>query len=190
MIATPSFFQFGLGAILAAVIAGGFSILGLIISKELKVSDFRREWTEELRAEIARFMANANLVTAMVMTKPPPDLSEAQLLTVFRSEIVAMLEASSRIRLRLDEADPVARPILVTLRTLEEMVQGATPPPSDQLLAVERLLVSQSRVLMRREWHRVRNGEAVYRTARTVAVAVTTAGSLGLCAAAAWALAW
>ncbi|WP_157986112.1 hypothetical protein [Teichococcus vastitatis] len=180
--AIPTMTQLGFGAILAAAIAGSFSILGLIISKEQKISDFRREWVEELRADIARFMANATFIFA-VMDSSTSDITEAQALTVLRAEIVAMFEASSRIHLKLDSTDPVTAPILATLREFEERVQSATPLSPATLGVLERRLVEQSRVLMRREWHRVRNGETVYRTAKTIAVITTIVSFIGLAAA-------
>lgn len=187
--AIPPVLQLGLGAILAAAIAGGFSILGLIIAKEQKISDFRRDWVEELRADIARFLANASLIYAM-MERSPPDVSVAEAMTVFREQLVAMFEASSRIRLKMDDTDPVTAPILETLRRFEGWVHDGAPPPVASRAALERLLFEQSRVLMRREWHRVRRGEAVYRTAKAVAMAATGVAVAALLAVGAVSISW
>jgi hypothetical protein len=52
------FLMFGIpdqavGAVIAAIIAGSIALLGLIISKEQKVSEFRQQWIDALRQDIA-----------------------------------------------------------------------------------------------------------------------------------------
>lgn len=41
------------GATIAAIVAALVALLGLIISKEQKVSEFRQQWIDALRADIA-----------------------------------------------------------------------------------------------------------------------------------------
>lgn len=45
------------GAVLAAVIAGAFSSLSLVMSKEQKVSEFRQDWINSLREDICKFVS-------------------------------------------------------------------------------------------------------------------------------------
>ena len=49
-----------IGAIAAALIAGLISLLGLIISKEQKTSEFRQAWIDGLRSELSLVIAHAN----------------------------------------------------------------------------------------------------------------------------------
>jgi hypothetical protein len=51
-----------IGAIAAALIAGLIFLLSLVISKEQKISDFRQEWINSLRSEIAALIAHANAI--------------------------------------------------------------------------------------------------------------------------------
>jgi hypothetical protein len=44
-------------AFVVAWVAGAFSLLGLLISKEQKVSEFRQAWIDALRADIAALVA-------------------------------------------------------------------------------------------------------------------------------------
>ena len=46
-----------IGVITAALIAGFFSLLNLIVSKEQKVSEFRQQWIDSLRQELADHIA-------------------------------------------------------------------------------------------------------------------------------------
>jgi hypothetical protein len=50
------------GAVAAALIAGLISLLGLIISKEQKVSDFRQAWIDALRSDIAAVITHAQSI--------------------------------------------------------------------------------------------------------------------------------
>lgn len=178
MITTASISQLGLGAALAASIAGIFSTLGLIISKEQKISDFRREWIEDLRVGIASFMGNANLFLSL-HEYSTDDLTNSEVLKMFREEIVAMYAASSRVRLKLDKNDPLAAPVLEAMRAIEALTRNPTSPSIEQIADHEEELVRHSRVLMRREWKRVREGEAVYRTAKFLAMGIALAGMTG-----------
>jgi hypothetical protein len=56
-----------LAAIIAAIVAGLFSLLGLLIAKENKISDFRQAWLDSLRNEIADF---ASAVTLLCHAEP------------------------------------------------------------------------------------------------------------------------
>lgn len=46
-----------LGAVTAALIAAVFSFLNLVIAKEQKVSEFRQQWIDALRSDIAQYIA-------------------------------------------------------------------------------------------------------------------------------------
>ncbi len=50
------------GTIIAAVIAAVISLLGLIISKENKVSEFRQAWIDSLREEVAAIITHGHVV--------------------------------------------------------------------------------------------------------------------------------
>ena len=49
-------------AILVAFVAGAFSLLGLTVAKENKVSEFRQAWIDALREDIAEFVAQAQSI--------------------------------------------------------------------------------------------------------------------------------
>ena len=58
-----------IGAITAALITGLVSFLGLIISKEQKVSEFRQAWIDSLRSELAALISHANAIHGAGMAK-------------------------------------------------------------------------------------------------------------------------
>jgi len=59
---------------IGAVIAGFVSILGLIISKEQKTSEFRQTWIDSLRSDIASLIARASALQVIFSAggSPPP----------------------------------------------------------------------------------------------------------------------
>lgn len=58
-----------IGAIGAALIAGIVSLLGLIISKEQKTSEFRQTWVDSLRSEITSYLTSFNAIAdALLVT--------------------------------------------------------------------------------------------------------------------------
>lgn len=50
------------GAVTAALIAGIISLLGLIISKEQKTSEFRQAWIDALRADLTAYLTQVNAI--------------------------------------------------------------------------------------------------------------------------------
>ena len=59
------FHPLALGAITAALITGFLSLLGLIISKEQKTSEFRQQWIDALRQELAEFLGYAEITATL-----------------------------------------------------------------------------------------------------------------------------
>jgi hypothetical protein len=51
-----------IGATIAALIAGIVSLLGLIISKEQKTSEFRQAWVDALRSDLTGFLTQINAI--------------------------------------------------------------------------------------------------------------------------------
>ncbi len=54
----PPSIYIAIGAFIAALVAGLFSYLNMIASKENKVSEFRQEWITDLREQLAQFTAS------------------------------------------------------------------------------------------------------------------------------------
>src|SRR5208283_2502860 len=103
------------GSIVAALIAGLVSLLGLIISKEQKVSEFRQAWIDALRAEIADLIAHLNAVYGTAAAQFP---SVAEAWKVVKEDYLAFNNAAARIRLRLNPSEPTS---VLVLKTLEEI---------------------------------------------------------------------
>ncbi|MDH3998607.1 MAG: hypothetical protein OET90_07185 [Desulfuromonadales bacterium] len=53
------------GAVLAASVTGAISFVNLIISKDQKVSEFRQEWINRLRDDIAEYLGHVSAISAI-----------------------------------------------------------------------------------------------------------------------------
>src|SRR5690606_14295723 len=88
-----------IGAIVAALITGLVSFLGLIISKENKVSEFRQDWINSLRSELADLISHANAIHGAGVAASG---SAGDMWNVVREDFVGINQAAANIRLRLN----------------------------------------------------------------------------------------
>jgi hypothetical protein len=68
-----------IGRALVALFSGVFSMIGLIISKDQKLSAFRQAWIDALREDISSFAAHAIMISAycQAVFKPIKEKFEA-----------------------------------------------------------------------------------------------------------------
>jgi hypothetical protein len=148
------------GTIVAAAIAAAISLLGLIISKESKVSEFRQAWIDSLREEIATVITRA---TAMKGAHLARFAAGADLWQVAREDFVSLNEAWAKIRLRLNPKEQSHAEVLLALKEHEALFQRAAAAPDDAALAAADLkLLDATRIVLKQEWERVKRGEFVY----------------------------
>jgi hypothetical protein len=168
------------GTIIGAVIAAVISLLGLIISKENKVSEFRQAWIDALRAEIAAVITHSYAIHAAHEDAEPSD--ETATWEDIRPDFVNLNEAWAKIKLRLN---PKEKPSIALLEVLDEhkslfstaRATGDTAPDLDKLISLSARLLDCTQVVLKQEWRRVRRGELVYRGA-TIFAALLVVGGL------------
>jgi hypothetical protein len=161
-----------LGAIVAAGIAGAFSVLSLVVTKEQKVSEFRRSWLEDLRGELASLLAHANLFAALyerTSDAAPP----GEGLVALKAEILGMNQAAAQIRLRLRDDDRCSAALLADVDAIKRLIDRVGTFETAAFSAVQSHLVANARCLMRLEWRRVKRGEFIFRFAKLTAFLVT-----------------
>lgn len=155
-------------AIAGALIAALISLLGLVISKESKTSEFRQTWIDALRKDIARLITHAN---ALQGARCIPAMPSAQF-DRMRADFIGMNEATARIRLRLREDEDPSNAVLDQIDTIERLFAGGEAPQIEVLNAAEKELVKRTKVVLREEWLRVRRGEPTFRIAKALAAAL------------------
>ena len=158
------------GAIAAALIAGIVSLLGLIVSKEQKISDFRQAWIDRLRSEIALLITHGNAIHGSLSVGWA---NAADAWKDVRVDYVGINEAAGKIRLRLNPKEPASLKVLQTITEIEEILKPSLEPPDYvRLNATEKRLVDEANAVLKSEWKRVRKGESSYRFSKYTALTV------------------
>lgn len=156
------------GAFLVAWVAGGFSLLGLIISKEQQVSGFRQVWIDRLREDIAAFVAHAHQIQSLSVD--PESGTYAQFWESTRADYVELNQASMRIKLRLNPEEEESKQILKEMEKMEALFSQLGAPTSvGEIHKIVNSLEQKAPLLLKNEWKRVKKGEPIYRRAKWLA---------------------
>ena len=162
-----------IGAIGAALIAGAVSLLGLVISKEQKVSEFRQAWIDALRTDVASLISHVNAIHGAIQAGFG---GQGQMWQHAREDFIGANSATANIRLRLNPSEKQSKEVLRLVSELEREMAVGSMPDHARLDAMENELVASVQVLLKAEWMRVRKGELVYRVAKAVAAFAILAG--------------
>jgi hypothetical protein len=154
------------GAVTAAIIAGLFSYLALVITKEQKISEFRQAWIDALREDTANFITalrlmkyTAGLVPELVQKGTPP----AEIAKALSIPYETMSVCYNRILLRLHPHGPqnqLSADLIKTLTTIQTALKGN----KDYAKAVEssEQVREQARLVLKAEWEIVKKGETTF----------------------------
>lgn len=168
------------GVIVAAIIAGVVAFFSLIISKEQTVSDFRQQWIDELRKDIA---AVASSVSGIHGTSIAKHKDDQELWDTVKTDFTRFKEVIVRIRLRLNPHEkrkiegPATKAVLGVLTELESIFGGAEPQ-FHKLEALVATLVTNANLILKENWQRVRSGEPIYQITKWLTLALTVAAVL------------
>jgi hypothetical protein len=162
------------GTIVAAVIAAAISLLGLIISKENKVSDFRQAWIDSLRAEVAAVITHAHAVHGAYLARFPDN---PVLWQNVRDDFVKLNEAWAKIKLRLNPKEASSIAILRALQEHEGLFPSGATPDFSKLPLADHKLLDVTQIVLKEEWRRVKFGEYFYRAVTVFAGSLVIGGS-------------
>jgi hypothetical protein len=161
-------------AVIGAVIGALITYVGLLTSKEAKVSEFRQAWIDALRNDISEVMG------LLVTTYEVDSLTNNELLYKANLSISAL---RARISLRLNMGEDESKDLIAALDHLHEVANDTVPPPGltdsarlahpkgkvKPLRDATKVTTKASQILLKKEWNRVKEGEAVYRRTQTYA---------------------
>ena len=156
------------GAVGAAFVAAIVSLIGLILGKEQKTSEFRREWINGLRDEIAQFVTNVTAISDQVKRSFSDDNEKLETLAPY---YVSVNSASNSIRLRLNPDEPSSKEILDLMDEIEESSASDTTISCSNIACLEGRLITFAQKLLKSEWRRVKSGELAFRLAKYIATA-------------------
>lgn len=160
-------------ALLVAFVAGAFSLLGLTVAKENKVSEFRQEWIDALRDDIADFAAKAQWLHAeaieYVSGRVPDYLTH---LDRIRDSLISFNVASTRIKLRLHQGERRHDILMKAMKKLSEELEIIPEDVelSNQMISeLSKDVEIQAASILAEEWKVVKRGEKGYRRAKNLA---------------------
>lgn len=170
-----------IGAVAAACIAAAVSFLSLVISKEQKISEFRQAWIDALRNELAEFAASARRIAAQpsfinlksVTAKNVMEAMEAKNEDALRPDPIAenrfkLAQSFYAVRLRLNPVEEDHKSLSARMRAVIDHLNSGASSISTVDDELEKLaLLAQG--ILKREWSRVKEGEAAF--SRAVAAA-------------------
>jgi hypothetical protein len=171
-----------IGAVCAALIAGFFSYLNLVISKESKVSEFRQNWIDELRSEIGEFAASTNAL-ALLHRQVAKSMTNKEWLDKSLPVIDKLDKAYTSITLRINGAEgskehkEINEKFLSALETVRTAYKDGNFEQARTLLIPLR---DSAQPLLKYEWERVKAGEKAYKHGKFIALAVLISGVLGI----------
>lgn len=156
------------GAVGAAFVAAVVSILGLIISKENKVSDFSQAWIDALRIEVTSYLSNINIICDMMQVDFE---SPAEKVAKLGPHYSALNTANFMISLRLNPKEKFAAKIISCMNQFEQVLARDSFSPGD-IKSVEGEFLLAAKSLLKLEWSRVKRGEWTFRIAKWLVAAV------------------
>jgi len=162
-----------IGAVTAALIAGFFSFLNLVVAKEHKVSEFRQAWIDKLRDELCRYVASIRYLSRLnqvwIQEGHPDPLKHHE---IMRPTVDVASQAYSAMVLRINPEDKdktmkkLNADFLATLNMVRDHVDEGK---YDDARKVAGTLTAKLQPILKLEWERVKKGELVYRFTRGAA---------------------
>ena len=138
------------GAIIAALIAGFIAFIGMVITKENKVSEFRQEWIKELRELIARLFYLYGFIRAdSELTSKEKKEKNNEI-----NEVIASINLHLNHGNKSPSEEKLQSAIFALNGGVESGVTKMTPY-FDELLKCSHLVLKE-------EWERVKKGEKSY----------------------------
>jgi hypothetical protein len=184
-VAIPDKFIVLVGAITAALIAGIVSLVNMMIAKDQKITEFRRAWINSVREQVAKMVAHATTLPfagrlsdyadskSMPVQATGGDLVSEQVdrmldLAKQKSEL---MDAYNKVLLFLNPAEN--KKLVSQLAALASAGTIGSKTDQSKINALAGDLLTETQVMLKKEWKRVKRGEWVYRSTKyTIAALV------------------
>ncbi|HHB7301286.1 TPA: hypothetical protein ACN7BG_003379 [Klebsiella pneumoniae] len=149
-------------AVIIAFLAAIGAMISLVITKELKTSEFRQAWISELR------QALSNLLGYYEVLKKDSIASDEERKSAYRGVTVIQ----SEIYLRLNHSNPSTEETTLreAIKSLNIKVSSGTPS-SELKDDIDNFTMASHNVL-KKEWNRVKRGELLYFSMKWLCIAV------------------
>jgi hypothetical protein len=172
-----------IGSVVAALIAGSFSYVTLISTKEQNVSQMRSQWIEGITEDLAKLFSEIELLIRLVEVELPVEGQPLarQHLKVFRNRhkenYERMNEAFALVRLRLDSSKH--QDILHALGELHRLFYGDCHNTPEIMKTLD-VLTAKTQIIAQDVWKTIRTGDTQYRRLSAFIIVIVAALVLAL----------
>ncbi|WP_338890376.1 hypothetical protein [Aeromonas rivipollensis] len=177
MLEIPASALIPVGVVSASVIAGTFSFINLVLSKDQKISEFRQSWIDSFRNDLADFCGN--LITMVDIQEKrsraktrgqEPEFSDKDL----KDLLTSTASAYTRVLLRLNPSDasPHQKNLKEALLAANECAKTAN---WDELRSKISEIRNVAQQLLKYEWERVKKGEPTFIWSKRIALGLPIA---------------
>lgn len=133
----------------AGLIATGVTLLGILITNQAKVSEFRQKWIDALREDAAILVTHT---FAIYGAKAGQNVDES---------FIELNQSSARIRLRLNPKEKETHAIIAAMNKMRDANHTVSEFPKIAEHVNEFVVAVQT--VLKKEWKRVKYGEPLYR---------------------------
>lgn len=154
------------GAVAAAFVAGLISLLGLILGKEQKTSEFRQNWIDILRTQLVNYATNINSITDKLSAGFKDNVDKIASLSPNYTDLN---KASFDIKLRVNPEEDESKKLLKAMDDFEKLANNEADFTVDNIKPIEARFIESSKRLLKHEWKRVKRGEPPFIIAKWIA---------------------
>jgi hypothetical protein len=177
--AIPSSAYVPIGVIVAAIIGGGITFIVTVLAKDQKTSEFRQEWIDALRNDLAEMISLFSVLsdTFRLMSKAGRTEDEIFKKLTENNDIFCKLEmVNARIKLRINPTEH--KKLLNAILRLREYIGSEQKGNSKIADGLVDEMVKESQVVLKNEWNRVKRGEPLFVVTEVVSLLLLGAAFL------------
>lgn len=159
------------GALAAALVAGLFSFLNMVSTKESKVSEFRQAWIDGLREEIAQYISAVDRLSLINSRFREGRIGLEDHLRYSEEVHRKAAELFSKIEMRLnpeqvhEHSDSHEAKLFAAVRLSRQLIVNED---YDKASVAARKIGTAAAPLLKEAWETVKNGEERYQTIREI----------------------
>ncbi len=157
--------------LIAATLAATIAFLGTILTKENKTSEFRQNWIDKVREDLAEFVGETEVFITYAIASAKGRLGDvADFVGANNERVQKATSAYYRIRLRLNAEEHKA--LLDALQNLFGLYSGRGELTAAWIDSAIERIIKEAQPVLKSEWRRVKRGEPSYFLTKYVALSV------------------
>lgn len=171
----PAHVVAAIATVTAAFFAGGVAFLVAVLSKEQKTSEFRQQWIDALRTDIADLVGEFSILFMVGdRTRGQDQQVVEKQIDARYANLVKTRSLIARIELRIN---PDEHKTFVNALTVIQETSVVTDDIAVREQKVQ-TLIQESQLLLKKEWKRVKRGELTFVATKVIAGAFVFAAAI------------